>query len=475
MSVQSKSSLGAAGLALLLCGQMLPLIDVSIINVALNAIAQSLSASQTELELLMSLYSLALAITLAMAGRAGDRFGRRRIMNVGVGLFGIASLFCGLSTTMEWMLVGRFFQGIAGGLIVPQVLATIHVSLSGRAHSNAIGIFGAVIGMAFLTGQILGGWIVALDLWGTGWRGVFLINIPICLLVLSLGPRWIPQTRSDTPSGFDISGTLLLATSVLLILTPLAFGPLLHWPVWAFVSILLGLALLPFFYRLESVKEANGRSPLVPPSLLKLASMQFGMVLAILFFSYVSGLMFLLAVTFQIGLGMTSQESGNTFIACGIAFFVSSYLSARISAYIGVLVTAIVGSLMTLAGLFWFKLTLAEIWPVADQLALAGSTAMLGFGQALVLSSFFRVGLSQVPVAMAGSGSAVLTTTQQVCLSLGPALYGAILHQGSSSSGLLEGLQNAYSAQLIAIGLLSLVAVGYYLFSNRYRGATQSV
>ncbi|MFG1496843.1 MFS transporter [Saccharospirillum sp. HFRX-1] len=467
MTTTTTQHLGRLGLVLLLCGQMLPLIDVAIINVALNTISASLNASQIELELLMSVYSLALALTLAFGGRSGDRFGRRRVLNIGVALFGLASLFCGLATNIPILLVGRFLQGIAGGLIIPQVLATIHVSLSGRAHSNAIGIFGAVIGLSFLIGQILGGWIIAADIAGTGWRGIFLVNVPVCLLVLLLGPRFIPQTRSGQPAGFDVSGTLLLAVAIASILSPLAIGPLLDWPRWCFVLMLVGVALLPLFLQLERRKEHQHRWPLIPPSLMQTGSVRFGLVLALFFFTYVSGMMFCLALSFQMGLGMTAQQSGNAFIACGVAFFAASYVSARITARLGLLNTLLFGCVLTLLGLVWLPLTLASIWSQPDAVQLIGSTVLLGFGQALVLGSFFRIGLSQVPAEQAGSASAVLSTAQQICLCFGPAFYGLVVHQMSLTEGLLAGLTAAFHVQLIAIAALAFATLVYIRLQRR--------
>ena len=407
-------------------------------------------------------------MTLAMAGRAGDRFGCRHVLNAGVALFGLASLFCGMSTNMPWMLTGRFIQGIAGGLIIPQVLATIHVSLSGRAHSNAIGIFGAVIGMSFLIGQVLGGWLVSADIWGSSWRSVFLINIPICLSVLVLGPRYIPQTSSNHPSQIDLSSTITLALAVLLILVPLALGPILHWSGWGFVLMLLGVILLPLFYRLEQAKEKARTSPLVPPSLLRLGSIRFGLILALLFFTYVGGLFFNLAIAFQLGLGMTSSQSGDAFVACGTAFFISSFLSARISARVGFQITVMLGCILIVSGLFWLNQTLQIIWPHARIGALIGSTSLLGFGQALVISSFFRIGLSQVPSEHAGSGSAVLTTAQQLFLSFGPAFYGAIQHHVTEQTNLQHGIVTAFRIQQLAIALL-LMATIVYIIPQRWR------
>lgn len=128
---------------------------------------------------------MAFAVCLAMGGRLGDNYGRRRLFDLGVALFAVASLLCGLAGSVWLLLVARALQGVGAALIVPQILATLHVSLSGHAHSRALAAYGAIGGLAFVVGQVLGGFLVSADIGGLGWRSVFLINLPICLGILA--------------------------------------------------------------------------------------------------------------------------------------------------------------------------------------------------------------------------------------------------------------------------------------------------
>ena len=132
----SAVSPGRAGLLLLLSGQMLPLIDTSITNVALDAITHTLAASATQLELIVALYGVAFAVCLAMGSKLGDNYGRRRLFMWGVALFGIASLLCGMANSIGALLAARTLQGAGAALIVPQILATLHVTLKGPAHAR---------------------------------------------------------------------------------------------------------------------------------------------------------------------------------------------------------------------------------------------------------------------------------------------------------------------------------------------------
>ncbi|MDJ1657159.1 MFS transporter, partial [Raoultella sp. Ech2A] len=146
----SAVSPGRAGLFLLLTGQMLPLIDTSITNVALDSITRSLDASATQLELIVALYGVAFAVCLAMGSKLGDNYGRRRLFMWGVTLFGVASLLCGMASSIGELLAARTLQGAGAALIVPQILATLHVTLKGSAHARAISLYGGIGGIAFI-------------------------------------------------------------------------------------------------------------------------------------------------------------------------------------------------------------------------------------------------------------------------------------------------------------------------------------
>jgi MFS family permease len=263
-STVSSSRLGLAGLCILLAGQLLPMIDFSIVNVALDALAHSLGASETELELIVAVYGVAFAVCLAMGGRLGDNYGRRRLFDLGVALFAVASLLCGLAGSVWLLLVARALQGVGAALIVPQILATLHVSLSGHAHSRALAAYGAIGGLAFVVGQVLGGFLVSADIGGLGWRSVFLINLPICLGILLCSRRWVPETRAEHAARVDAPGTLLLAALILCLLLPLALGPSLHWS-WPCALLLAAAVPLLAWRSCSSPAGAASCSPLPWP------------------------------------------------------------------------------------------------------------------------------------------------------------------------------------------------------------------
>lgn len=442
---------GRAGLILLLTGQMLPLIDTSITNVALDSITRSLQATATELELIVALYGVAFAVCLAVGSKLGDNLGRRRLFMTGVAIFGLASLLCGMAGSVEQLLAARIVQGAGAALIVPQILATLHVTLKGTAHAKAISLFGGIGGIAFIVGQMGGGWLVSADIAGLGWRNAFFINVPICLVVLALSRRYVPETRRETASRIDWTGTALLAVMLCCLLFPMALGPQWHWS-WPLKAALIALFPLAWLMVQNArSKERNGDHPLIPPRLMQLGSIRFGVLIAMLFFSVWSGFMFCMALTMQTGLGMAPWQSGNSFIALGVTYFVSAWFAPRLIARYSTSNILLIGLGIQIAGLLALIATF-RLWGMQNTaLTLAPATGLVGYGQALIVNSFYRIGMRDIQPDDAGAASAILSTLQQAALGLGPAIFGAIL---------LHALQHHHGDYARAINVFLAVETG---------------
>ncbi len=444
-------SLGNAGLVLLLTAQMLPLIDTSITNVALDALTHSLGASHTELELIVALYGVAFAVCLALGSKLGDNLGRRRILLWGVALFGFASLLCGIAASVEHLLAARTLQGMGAALIVPQILATLHVTLKGSAHARAISLYGGIGGIAFIIGQMGGGWLVSADIAGLGWRNAFFINVPICVLVLLVSQRYLPETRSSVAARIDWLGTAILALILCCLLFPLALGPQLHWP-WPLQAALIAVIPLGIWMRSVALtQQQRGQPSLLPPRLLQLSSIRSGLLIAVLFFTCWSGFMFCMALTLQAGMAMAPWQSGNSFIALGIAYFVSACYAPKLIARYSSSRILLTGIAIQLAGLLALIATLYWLRTSAGALAIAPATALIGYGQALIVNSFYRIGMRDIQPDDAGAGSAILSTLQQATLGLGPAFFGAVLLH------VLQGGKQGYPLAMIGVLLLEVV------------------
>jgi MFS family permease len=452
---------GRAGLILLLTGQMLPLIDTSITNVALDSITHSLHATATELELIVALYGVAFAVCLALGSKLGDNLGRRRLFMWGVAAFGAASLLCGMAGSVEQLLGARVLQGAGAALIVPQILATLHVTLKGTAHAKAISLFGGIGGIAFIVGQMGGGWLVSADIAGLGWRNAFFINVPICLLVLALSRRYVPETRRETPSRIDWQGTALLAVILCCLLFPMALGPELHWPLMLQLALIAVVPLMLWMRASALRKQQRGEHPLLPPRLLKLTSIRFGMVIALLFFSAWSGFMFCMALTMQAGLGMAPWQSGNSFIALGVAYFVSAWYAPKLIARYSMGRILMTGLTVQIAGLLLLIATFWRFGQANTALTLAPATILIGYGQALIVNSFYRIGMRDISSCDAGAGSAILSTLQQATLGLGPAILGTLFltfarHNGGHYPQAMIGFLSIEVVMMLALGGIAL-------------------
>ncbi|MEW2246107.1 MULTISPECIES: MFS transporter [unclassified Streptomyces] len=451
-------ALSGPGLFAVLLAAALPLIDFFIVNVALPTIGQDLRAGESVLELVVAGYGVAYAVLLVLGGRLGDLFGRRRLFLAGMAAFGVTSLACGLAPNAWSLVAARVAQGAASAAMLPQVLATIQAATSGPRRARAMGLYGATAGLSMVAGQILGGVLVAADLWGTGWRSVFLVNVPVVAVGLLLAARTVPETRSQRPEPVDGPGTVLLAVALLALLAPLTEGRAAGWPLWTWLSLAAFPVAAAAFYRVERRADRAGRTPLVPPSLFALTSLRRGLVLILPFSIGFSGFMFVVAVALQQGAGLGPVAAGLALAPLAVTFFFTSLAGPRLVARHGTrVVTA--GAVLQGAGLALIALAAWRSWPHLGVLELLPGGAVAGVGQALQLPVIYRVVLSEVPPARAGVGSGVMTTTQQASLALGVATLGTLFLSLTPAAGMRDALITTLLVQLAGVvltGLLSL-------------------
>ena len=418
-------TLTAAGLTVILVGVFLPMIDFFIVNVALPTIDTDLRASQPLLELVVSGYATAYALLLVLGGRLGDSAGRKRLFLAGMAAFTLTSLACGLAPTATFLVVGRVAQGASAAMMVPQVLATIQAATTGERRTRALARYGAAGGLAAVLGQVLGGVLVSANIDSLGWRPIFLVNVPIGLAGLVLASKHVPDTRHGAPAPIDGPGTILLGLTVLAVLVPLTEGQSLRWPAWTIAMLLTAPVTAAAFARYEARAERAGRTPLVPPSLLRHPSMRSGLLLALPFFAGFGAFMFCYALLVQRGLHASALTAGLGLVPMAATFLFASLSTSRLLARFGAKVLA-AGGLLQATGLAILGVTVYLGWPGLPVAWLAPGLAVAGLGQGLVMSPLFGIVLSEVPPAVAGAGSGVLTTTQQTALALGVATLGSM-------------------------------------------------
>ncbi|MBO8184424.1 MFS transporter [Streptomyces spirodelae] len=455
---RASGALRPLGLFTLLLGAALPMIDFFVVNVAFPSIEADLHASPAALEMVVASYAVAYASLLVLGGRLGDTFGRRRLFIWGVAAFGLTSLACGFAPGVWWLIAARMAQGAASAMLFPQVLATIHATSEGRVRARAIGLFGSVGGISIVTGQVLGGVLVAADLAGTGWRAIFLINVPVVLVALALGVRTVPDSRSEAPARGDLTGTVLLACALGALLLPLTEGRAAGWPWWA-VALLVAAAVLAYaFFAVERREEREGRSPLLPPSLLRESGVRRGLLAGTPIFLGFSSFMFESALLLQRGLRYGALEAGLTMVPMGLAQFVASVRAPKLTERLGAGRVLAFSAVAQGAGLGALLIAVFAQWPGLPPVALAPGLALCGVGQGLQLPTYFRILLSGVPADRAGAGSGLAATAQQSGLALGVATLGSLFLALIPHFGMREALGAVLAVQ--GCGLLALVAVG---------------
>jgi MFS family permease len=451
--------LTSVGLLTLLLGAALNVIDFFIVNVALPTIAADLHASAATLEMVVAGYGISFAVLLVLGGRLGDAFGRKRMFRLGLLAFTLTSLVCGLAPNALTLVLARIAQGAAAAIAMPQVLASIQAGTTGEHRAKALGYYGANAGLSMVIGQVLGGALVAADLGGLGWRTIFLVNVPIGIATLVLARRAVPESRSSNPLGVDRWGTLLLGGALLALLIPVTEGRALGWPAWA-LGLLVAVPVLALaFAAVERHVERSGRVPLLPPSVLRLASMRRGLAVAVPFFAGFGGFMFICALLLQDGLHMGPLGAGIALAPLAVGFFAVSLVTARLVARHGRSVV-VFGFALQLVGLLVVLGTVSWGWPDVTALDLAPGTFLCGVGQGMAMTTVIRLALSQVPADRAGAGSGVFTTAQQISLALGVATLGSVYAELAASLGPRDGF-------LIAVGIQALVTVGIVLLSRR--------
>ncbi|MDF3141087.1 MFS transporter, partial [Streptomyces sp. T21Q-yed] len=312
--------------------------------------------------------------------------------------------------------------------------------------------------LSMVAGQILGGVLVAADIAGTGWRSVFLVNVPVVLVGLFLAARAVPETRSQHPEPVDGPGTVLLAVSLLTLLAPLTEGRAAGWPLWTWLS----LAAFPFaagaFYAVERRADRQGRTPLVPPSLFELTSLRRGLVMIVPFSIGFSGFMFVIAVALQQGAGRGPVAAGLALAPMAVVFFFVSLAGPRLVARYGTrVVTA--GAAIQAVGVALMALAAWRSWPDLGLVELLPGAAIAGAGQALQLPVVFRIVLSEVPAARAGVGSGVMITTQQSSLALGVATLGTLFLSLIPTLGMQDALVTTLLVQLAGVALTGLLSL----------------
>jgi len=440
------------GLFAILSADLLNLLDSTVGTIAAPAIRADLGGSTSTLQWIAAGYTLAMAVGLLVGGRLGDMYGRKRMMIVGVVGFLAASLLCALSFSPEMLLASRVLQGGFGAVMVPQSFGLIR-ELFGGAVGKAFALLGPVIGLATVLGPVVAGLLVDADLFGAGWRMIFLINLPLGAFALVVGRKVLPDS-APTAAGqkLDVRGALLAAAGMFLLVYPLTQGHEMGWPVWMFAMLAASVVVLLAFV----ATQRSGRV-LIRLSVFKRRSYSSGVIFVISFFGVITGFSLAVGLFLQLGLGYSPLHASLAMAPWAVGAFVGSAVGATALSGLGRRVLHLGLGLMA-AGLGWIYVSMS-----ADGISLF-ALALFGIGMGMIFVPLFDIIVGDLADDEVGSASGVLTAVQQLGASLGIAVLGSLFFSNVDVPAVPAFVDAAEIVTLVALGLTAVTfALGFLL------------
>ena len=446
-----------APLAVILTGTFVFVLDFFVVNVALPDIQRSLHASAAAIEWLVSGYALTSASLLVCGGRLGDHYGRRRCFCIGLAAFVLASALCALAPDPGFLIAARLAQGAGGAIMAPNIMSILGMTYTGRDRVRAISVYGIVMGIAAVGGQLIGGVLIDANVAGLGWRAIFWVNVPVGLVALAAAWRLVPESRAAHPGRPDLPGAALLAAGLVAIVLPLADGRQQGWPAWSWACLALGPVLLALFgLYLRRVSERGGQ-PLLDPAIFAVRTLRVGLSVQALFWCQQAASYLLLGLFLQQGRGLGALESGGVFAVLAAGYLLTSLRAPGLTVRFGPRVIA-TGAVLGAAGDLLLVLAVRHGGVGGPLAALFPGLFLLGAGQGLCITPLTTTVLSHADARTAGSISGALSTAQQIGNAIGVAVSGVIFF------GLLShGFPEAFGASMAQMGGLLLVVAALTL------------
>jgi len=457
-------------LAVCLIGGAMVLLDVSIVNVALRSISVGLNASGDAIQWVLSGYSLTFGLLLVPAGRLGDARGRRRLFIFGMLAFTFASVLCGAAPNATWLVIARLTQGLAAGLLTPQISALIQQLFRGRERGKAFGLFGAMIGISTALGPLIGGLLIQIFGESEGWRFVFFVNLPIGLIAVPFAMRLLPPASAEQRGqqhDLDLVGVLLLGAGVVVLLLP--FVQEQQWKGNAkWLLLPLAALLLAAFLAWEVRYRNRGRESLVDLTLFRRRSFSFGSSMITIYFAGFTSLFFVLTLLLQFGLGYSALLAGLVTLPFAIGSGVAAGVSGRVVHRFGRRLV-LVGLVLVVLGYLGVILVVREVPASTTGWSLIAPLLVGGIGSGLVIAPNQTLTLAEVPVAQGGTAGGLIQVGQRIGSAIGIAATGSVFYaqltasRGSYNHALQAGLLIAVLFLVVALAL----AAGDMLLRDR--------
>lgn len=447
-------------LGVVVCVVFLNVIDVTILNVAIPTIQRELGAGDAAIQWLVAGYASVFGILLMTGGRLGDIYGYRRVLIFGLIGFIVTSLVCGLASTSLQLVVSRMAQGATAALMTPQVTSMVQLLYRPRERVAILGVFGILGGAAAVAGPLIGGILIDANLFGLGWRMIFLVNLPFGLLLLVGVLRFLPVKRSGLAPTLDVAGTLFVTLCFVSVLVPLVEGRALGWPTWCLAMLASSPLLILATVRYSRSRLRRVGSAMLVPALFRERAFATGIMISALFQASMAGTLFVLTIALQHGLGFSPRDVGLVHapfavgVAAGIGVLARNALP-RIKSLLVVLGATIMG--LGLSIVCW-QIRSAEV----DLLPYLPTMGVLGLGAGMILGSLSPITLSEVDTDVAGAASGTLKSMQEFGGALGVAVLGGIylsIAEPSAGEAVREAVTGSTTVTLAILFLIAVLAL----------------
>jgi EmrB/QacA subfamily drug resistance transporter len=423
------------GFAVVLAAMIMNLTDSTIVNVAAPSIQRDLGMSNSALEWIAAAYTLAIAVGLMTGGRLGDMFGRKRMLMTGLAGFVVASAACAFAWSPSSLIVARIVQGLSAAMLTPQAFGLIRDLFPAERMAKAFAALGPVIGLSTVAGPIVAGLLLKANLLGTGWRALFLINLPLGVFALIVGGRVLPaRPAAHGRVRLDFGGTALLAAASFLLVFPLVDGRTLGWPAWIFGVLAAAVPLLGLFVAHQRYRLRSGRTPLVEFTVLRKRSYVSGVVFVLVFFASIVGFSLTMGLFLQIGLGFTPVHASLLLAAMAAGAFIGSGVGAWAATAVGRPILHIGLSIM-FAGTLVLYLSLHAVRESVGTFSLVPGLAVFGIGMGMIFVPLFSIIMGEIGDREVGSASGLLESSQQLGASLGVAILATLFFSTLSAGG----------------------------------------
>jgi EmrB/QacA subfamily drug resistance transporter len=457
------------GFAVILSAMILNILDSTILNVAAPSIQRDLTLSASALEWIAAAYTLAIAVGLLAGGRLGDAFGRKRMLMAGLVGFVASSVLCSVAWSGDVLVAGRVAQGLSAALMIPQTFGLIRDVFGPAEIGKAFAAFGPAIGLSTVLGPVVAGLLIKLDAFGTDWRSLFLINVPVGLFAIVVGRRVLP----DSPPAhhgvrLDWIGIALTGLVSFLVVFPLVEGRTLGWPVWLVGVAASALPLIVVVGKRQQGRIGRGETPMVELSVLRKRSYVSGVVFTMVFFGSLVGFSLTLGLFLQIGLGMTPMKAALYLAGFAIGAFFGSGVGAWATTAVGRPILHVGLAIMAVGTIVLY----ASIRGAGNAdgtvgwLQLVPGMVVYGLGMGMIFVPLFSIIMGEIEDHEVGSASGMLESFQQLGASIGVAALATLffatirLEDGGPVAAAIAG-RHVTAAEHTLLASLGLIAVAF--------------